>query len=248
MPLTLIQGGEVYAPRLSGRQDVLLCLGRILKIGDIDGRALKTTGLEVESVDATGCIVTPGFIDPHEHLLGGSGEDGFATQTPQIARCSVEYKYPIEQMIRFVTSNTADALKLKDKARLREGNTADVLVIKADSFELQDVFCNGTRLFKNGQLNFRERFLKGSNRHVKLDGEKPPTSSNGKPGSDPEENKGKFRHGIEQVNTGNGSIQGIININGGKGAGGANGQNKYLECNTPVDARKQNNKPDDRHE
>ena len=75
MPLTLIQGGEVYAPRLSGRQDVLLCLGRILKIGDIDGRALKTTGLEVESVDATGCIVTPGFIDPHEHLLGGSGED-----------------------------------------------------------------------------------------------------------------------------------------------------------------------------
>ena len=89
MPLTLIQGGEVYTPRLSGRQDVLLCLGRILKIGDIDGRALKTTGLEVESVDATGCIVTPGFIDPHEHLLGGSGEDGFATQTPEISASEI---------------------------------------------------------------------------------------------------------------------------------------------------------------
>jgi beta-aspartyl-dipeptidase (metallo-type) len=29
--------------------------------------------------------VTPGFIDPHEHLLGGSGEEGFATQTPEIS-------------------------------------------------------------------------------------------------------------------------------------------------------------------
>ena len=35
-------------------------------------------------IDASGCLVTPGFIDPHEHLLGGSGEKGFATQTPEI--------------------------------------------------------------------------------------------------------------------------------------------------------------------
>jgi beta-aspartyl-dipeptidase (metallo-type) len=35
-------------------------------------------------IDAANCIVTPGFIDPHEHLLGGSGEKGFSTQTPEI--------------------------------------------------------------------------------------------------------------------------------------------------------------------
>jgi beta-aspartyl-dipeptidase (metallo-type) len=35
-------------------------------------------------IDATGCVVTPGLIDPHEHLLGGSGEGGFSTQTPEI--------------------------------------------------------------------------------------------------------------------------------------------------------------------
>jgi beta-aspartyl-dipeptidase (metallo-type) len=35
-------------------------------------------------VDATGCIVVPGFIDPHQHLLGGSGEGSLALQTPEL--------------------------------------------------------------------------------------------------------------------------------------------------------------------
>src|SRR4051794_19038559 len=58
--------------------------GTIGKIGDIDRNAVEALGIEVDVIDATGCIVCPGFIDPHEHLLGGSGEKGFATQTPEI--------------------------------------------------------------------------------------------------------------------------------------------------------------------
>ena len=34
-------------------------------------------------VDVDGAWVIPGFIDPHIHLLGGSGEGGFAKQTPE---------------------------------------------------------------------------------------------------------------------------------------------------------------------
>jgi beta-aspartyl-dipeptidase (metallo-type) len=89
MSLTLIQNGDVYTPEPAGRRDVLLCLGNILKIGDIDARGLAGADLDVETVDASGCIVVPGFIDPHEHLLGGSGESGFSSQTPEVSATEI---------------------------------------------------------------------------------------------------------------------------------------------------------------
>ena len=82
--LTLIENGEIYAPAPLGRQDVLILDNRIAKVGEVDRRALSTLQLEHEVIDASDCIVTPGFIDPHQHLLGGSGEKGFSTQTPEI--------------------------------------------------------------------------------------------------------------------------------------------------------------------
>jgi beta-aspartyl-dipeptidase (metallo-type) len=83
--MTLIENGFVYSPQPHGVQSVLLAGDRIEKIGNIDRRALESAGLELEVVDADGCFVTPGLIDPHEHLLGGSGEEGgFSSQTPEI--------------------------------------------------------------------------------------------------------------------------------------------------------------------
>jgi beta-aspartyl-dipeptidase (metallo-type) len=82
--LTLIEGGDVYAPEHLGRQSVLLVDGKIGRIGDVDRAAVESIGIDVDVIDATGCLVCPGFIDPHQHLLGGSGEEGFATQSPEI--------------------------------------------------------------------------------------------------------------------------------------------------------------------
>ncbi len=83
--LTLIENGELYTPEKRGRGSILLVDGKIGKTGQIDRSAVEALGLELEVIDAAGCIVTPGLIDPHEHLLGGSGEDGFSTQTPEIS-------------------------------------------------------------------------------------------------------------------------------------------------------------------
>ena len=82
--LTLIENGEVFAPESLGRTSVLLVDGKIGKVGEVDRRAIDALGLEHQVIDATGCVVAPGLIDPHEHLLGGSGEDGLSQQTPMI--------------------------------------------------------------------------------------------------------------------------------------------------------------------
>jgi len=80
----LIENGEVYAPERRGETSILLVNDRIERIGDIDRRALDALGVEHEVIDAAGCVVIPGLIDVHEHLLGGSGEGSLALQTPML--------------------------------------------------------------------------------------------------------------------------------------------------------------------
>jgi beta-aspartyl-dipeptidase (metallo-type) len=80
---TLIENGEVYAPARQGRRSVLLADATIAAVGRVNRHALESLGVEHEVIDVEGCLVTPGWIDPHVHLLGGSGEEGFSTQTPE---------------------------------------------------------------------------------------------------------------------------------------------------------------------
>jgi beta-aspartyl-dipeptidase (metallo-type) len=80
--ITLIRGGEVFAPEPLGRKDVLLAGGTIEAVAE-PGR-LKIDGCEAEVVEAAGKRVLPGLIDPHVHILGGGGEGGPATRAPEI--------------------------------------------------------------------------------------------------------------------------------------------------------------------
>lgn len=379
--LTLIENGEVYAPEARGRRSVLLVAGVIAKVGAVERRAVEASGLELEVVDAAGCVVAPALIDPHEHLAGGSGEKGYASQTPaisageivgagvttvvgclgvdtttktlpallakakglkqeglsahvwtggynvpattltgsvrddimlveevigagevaisddrstgpashelarlareahnggllankcgvthfhvgdakgrlqplralideyeippawlypthvgrgeelmreaaeltrrgsfvdvdtveedlakwlgcflehggdasrltassdasissprtlfgQVRACVLEHKFPLEQVLPLVTSNTARVLKLSDRGTLEEGKAADVLVLEGRGLEIRDVFAAGRRLVRDGRLTFTEKFLEGSNRRIRLDGAK----------------------------------------------------------------------------
>lgn len=381
--ITLIENGEIYAPEPLGKGSVLLVGMQIVKVGEINRSAVQSLGVEYETIDARGCLITPGLIDPHQHLLGGSGEEGFSTQTPEIhateivragittvvgclgvdttmktlpgllaktkalkeeglnsfmwtggytippttmtddvcddimfideiigageiaiadersneptvhelARIAhdayvggmlskkagvthfhvgkserrlrilrdlieqtdvkaewlypthierseelmleaielakrgcfvdidtvaedlprwlefykanggdltkltvssdasitsprtlfeqirlsiIEHNFSIEEVLPLVTSNTSNVLKLELKGRIEAGKAADVLVLEKETLELREVISKGKRLLKSGEIAFKEAFLKESNRHISLDGEKKP--------------------------------------------------------------------------
>lgn len=90
MSVILITGGEVYAPAYSGTRDLLIIHNRLVRLGTIrrsDLDALFRDGYE--TADASGCIVVPGLIDPHAHLDGGSGEQGFGSRTPPLSLAEI---------------------------------------------------------------------------------------------------------------------------------------------------------------
>ena len=79
--LTLIRNAKIYAPEYLGVQDVLTADSRILKIGpDIP----EVREYDVQTIDGTGMLLFPGFIDSHVHILGGGGEGSYHTRTPEI--------------------------------------------------------------------------------------------------------------------------------------------------------------------
>jgi beta-aspartyl-dipeptidase (metallo-type) len=79
--MKLIQGAEVYAPEPLGRMDVLVAGGVIACLQP----GIPCAGLpDLEVVDARGKLLVPGFIDGHVHILGGGGEGGYASRTPEI--------------------------------------------------------------------------------------------------------------------------------------------------------------------
>lgn len=82
--LVLIQNGEVYAPDYLGKKDILIIDD---KIGFIEDRIEIPQGFfeeKVKVINAEGLAVLPGFIDSHVHILGGGGEGGYKTRTPEI--------------------------------------------------------------------------------------------------------------------------------------------------------------------
>lgn len=80
--VTIIRNAHVYQPEDVGIADILLLEGKIAAVGQ-KLRAEFGGAVEVQEIDAEGRAAVPGFIDCHEHIMGGGGEGGFQTRTPE---------------------------------------------------------------------------------------------------------------------------------------------------------------------
>jgi beta-aspartyl-dipeptidase (metallo-type) len=77
----LLKNADIYTPAAIGRADILVAGGRILRIEP----DIRIPSAYCDQVDATGLVAAPGFIDGHVHIMGGGGEGGYATRTPELA-------------------------------------------------------------------------------------------------------------------------------------------------------------------
>lgn len=78
--ITLIEHAEVFSPEALGSPSLLVSGAQIAAIcDDIDLQGQMLTYL-----DASGCYLIPGLVDSLAHIIGGGGEGGFRTRTPEL--------------------------------------------------------------------------------------------------------------------------------------------------------------------
>jgi allantoinase len=77
----VIRGGTVVAPARLERADVAIADGRVVAIGP------ELAGAAAEEIDASGCHVLPGLVDPHVHFNDPGRDDweGVATGSAALA-------------------------------------------------------------------------------------------------------------------------------------------------------------------
>lgn len=122
--MLLIKGVTVYAPDCLGTKDVLLAGGKICAIQD---SMEPGPDLPVEVMDGSGKLLLPGFIDSHVHILGGGGEGGYSTRTPELK---------LSDMVRAGITTVVGCLGTDGVSRRMES-----LIAKAKQLKSEGVSC-----------------------------------------------------------------------------------------------------------
>ena len=122
--MLLIKNAAVYAPAPLGVKDVFLAGGEICAIRDSIEPGPE---LPVEVIDAAGKLLLPGFIDSHVHILGGGGEGGYRSRTPELK---------LSDLIRAGTTTVVGCLGTDGVTRRMEN-----LIAKAKQLRDEGVSC-----------------------------------------------------------------------------------------------------------
>jgi beta-aspartyl-dipeptidase (metallo-type) len=123
--MLLIKNAVVYTPEPLGSADILIEGGKILALAP--GIRLPALPFPVEILEAEGLLALPGLVDSHVHILGGGGEGGYATRTPELK---------VVDCLRAGVSTVVGTLGTDGLARSMES-----LVAKAYALRLQGLSC-----------------------------------------------------------------------------------------------------------
>src|SRR5690606_31464150 len=123
----LFRNAQLYTPENRGRCDLLIAAGKIV--------AIEKTGHvkawpDCPESDLAGAVVCPGFIDQHVHLIGGGGEAGPHTRTPEV-RLSALVAAGITSVVGLLGTDGVtrhpESLLVKTRALEHEGISAWML-------------------------------------------------------------------------------------------------------------------------
>lgn len=121
--VTLLKGLECYCPQYRGKNDILIIqdkIGRIQPDTEWDRNPL------IDSVlDCSGLVAFPGLIDQHVHIIGGGGEQGFASRVGEI---------DIHDILRAGVTTLVGLLGTDDQTR-----SLETLFAKAKGLEQQGI-------------------------------------------------------------------------------------------------------------
>ena len=78
--LVIIRNAHLFDPDEVGIRDILVAGEQVVAIQE----KLDTGGLDVVEIDAAGRRVVPGLVDGHVHVIGGGGNEGYASRIPEL--------------------------------------------------------------------------------------------------------------------------------------------------------------------
>ncbi|HEY8542351.1 MAG TPA: beta-aspartyl-peptidase [Pseudothermotoga sp.] len=78
--IKIVKNAEIFSPQPLGRKDILIANDKIASIEE----NIVLNSNHVQIIDGSNKIAIPGFIDSHVHIIGGGGEGGFKTRTPEL--------------------------------------------------------------------------------------------------------------------------------------------------------------------
>ena len=83
--IKIIRNVSIYSPENLGTKDILISGGKIVALEE----NINLGNTKYEEIDGTNLIATPGFIDQHVHIIGGGGESGFMSRTPEVTLTNI---------------------------------------------------------------------------------------------------------------------------------------------------------------